>query len=721
LIDILECRRLLSGGDLDTSFGDHGITSTNFPGAPLRILDIAVQPNGKIVLAGTKSGNVAAARLNADGTLDSTFGSGGLHESSLPESSKLQVLVQADNKPIIAYPGSLVFGIPAQVIRLTSGGSPDPGFGTGGAVHLPLSASLPDLAMALQLDQKIVVAGQDQDAQDTDFGIVRLNADGSPDSQFGNLGLANVDFGDHERAIALAIDQNGTPASNPLWGSIVAVGGTGSQGHNIATIKICRLTPQGSLDKSLDGDGMLTSPQLSPAEYDNPAGVLIQPGGKIVVAASAVTAAGEGDFLAARYLSSGQIDTTFGLSGSGIVQTDLGNFSGDDVALKLAPSFMGGFLIGGRQNTLGAVAAYTPDGVPDTRFSGDGWFQTSLGPQTSIAVTGATIAPLRRLVLAGGTRVARFIDLGPKVGLLNINSVTSEATQATLGVIVVTERMPTEQRVYIDIGGTATMPGLGLPSNWDYSTSDLTLIGFNNPRNYVTIPANSTFASFSITPIDDTRAEGDETIAIRVSPDSTYDIDGVPITLAIRDNDVIGGPTVTSAFVYDSGPPQRVQFTFNQNVSTSIGAGDFNVAGPAGAVPFSFAYNDVTNTATLSFSSVIPDGDYTATAVASGITNSGGTPMAANHVLPFFFLSGDANHDRRVDVADLGVLASNWQQSPRTFSQGNFDYSADGLVDVADLGILASSWQKELAEPSAPAERSRGGRTAMRRIAAEVL
>jgi hypothetical protein len=44
-----------------------------------------------------------------------------------------------------------------------------------------------------------------------------------------------------------------------------------------------------------------------------------------------------------------------------------------------------------------------------------------------------------------------------------------------------------------------------------------------------------------------------------------------------------------------------------------------------------------------------------------------------------------------VDVADLGILATNWQQSPRIFSQGDFNY--DGSVDVADLGILATNWQ----------------------------
>jgi hypothetical protein len=69
-------------------------------------------------------------------------------------------------------------------------------------------------------------------------------------------------------------------------------------------------------------------------------------------------------------------------------------------------------------------------------------------------------------------------------------------------------------------------------------------------------------------------------------------------------------------------------------------------------------------------------------------------PLAADYTLDFFFLSGDANHDRHVDVTDLGILATNWQRTGMTFSRGDFNY--DGKVDVTDLGILATNWQKSL-------------------------
>jgi hypothetical protein len=70
-------------------------------------------------------------------------------------------------------------------------------------------------------------------------------------------------------------------------------------------------------------------------------------------------------------------------------------------------------------------------------------------------------------------------------------------------------------------------------------------------------------------------------------------------------------------------------------------------------------------------------------------------------------------------VADLGILATNWQQSPRTFSQGDFDYS--GTVDVNDLGILASHWQQQLAPPNAPFAVISPKRPSSKRISVDLL
>jgi hypothetical protein len=95
----------------------------------------------------------------------------------------------------------------------------------------------------------------------------------------------------------------------------------------------------------------------------------------------------------------------------------------------------------------------------------------------------------------------------------------------------------------------------------------------------------------------------------------------------------------------------------------------------------------------------LPDGNYRATLLAGSVADPLGNPLGTDFSFEFFHLAGDANRDRVVDAADLGILASNWQQNFRHFSHGDFDYS--GIVDVADLGILAGNWQQALPEPGA--------------------
>lgn len=95
----------------------------------------------------------------------------------------------------------------------------------------------------------------------------------------------------------------------------------------------------------------------------------------------------------------------------------------------------------------------------------------------------------------------------------------------------------------------------------------------------------------------------------------------------------------------------------------------------------------------------LADGNYRATISAAGVTD-GGNPMAADYLFDFFILAGDANHDRKVDLKDLVILASNWQGSGKTFSQGDFDYN--GVVNAPDLGLLGQRWQQTLALPAPP-------------------
>ncbi len=164
-------------------------------------------------------------------------------------------------------------------------------------------------------------------------------------------------------------------------------------------------------------------------------------------------------------------------------------------------------------------------------------------------------------------------------------------------------------------------------------------------------------------------------------------------------------PAITaSPFVWNSAP-QRIELTFDQDVSASLSTADLVLRNlttgatiPAGSIVM--GWNAATRTATYRFPTLpnggsLPDGRYRATLAAAGVTNAAGTTIAVDHALDFFVLAGDANRDERVNLADFNILAANVGQSDRTFAQGDFNY--DGLVNLADFNLLASRFGQALA------------------------
>jgi hypothetical protein len=161
---------------------------------------------------------------------------------------------------------------------------------------------------------------------------------------------------------------------------------------------------------------------------------------------------------------------------------------------------------------------------------------------------------------------------------------------------------------------------------------------------------------------------------------------------------------IESAFEFETAQSIRVRFT--ENVASSLAASDLVVTNLTAGQMISTdniqagTYDFDTNAITFRFATnSLPDGNYSATFVSSLIEDQSGHPLAADYDLDFFVLAGDADHDRDVDVTDLGILASNWQKFVLDFTRGDFNYS--GRVDVADLGILAARWQTHLAPPTA--------------------
>ncbi|WP_428940841.1 ELWxxDGT repeat protein [Fontivita pretiosa] len=148
--------------------------------------------------------------------------------------------------------------------------------------------------------------------------------------------------------------------------------------------------------------------------------------------------------------------------------------------------------------------------------------------------------------------------------------------------------------------------------------------------------------------------------------------------------------------------PIALDFQFSADVSASLELADLvvqNLTTQTQLSPVAVSYDPNTNTATFAFAGVLPNGNYRATLAAANVTDAVGDILDQDEIFDFFFLNGDANRDRIVNRLDLDILAMNWQQNSRTFSQGDFSY--DTRVNARDLLLLASNWQLSWPAPLA--------------------
>jgi uncharacterized delta-60 repeat protein len=204
-----------AAGDLDTSFGVGGKVVTDVSQAGSfdeSANDVAIQPDGKIIAVGqaVNSGNgtsdFAVIRYNPDGSLDTSFGIGGQVLTDFNNSTDwaLAIALQLDGRIVVAgYASTPNLAYTFAVARYTSNGELDQSFGTGGKVTVffnkifkggkslrPLVASL-IRDVAIQSDGKIVLAG----FADNNFGLARLSPDGSLDLNFGTGGKTILSLG----------------------------------------------------------------------------------------------------------------------------------------------------------------------------------------------------------------------------------------------------------------------------------------------------------------------------------------------------------------------------------------------------------------------------------------------------------------------------------------------------------------------------------------------
>ena len=376
-------------GDLDPSFSGDGKVTTDFGvgGAS----GVALQVDGKIVAVGDSGGDFALARYNPDGSLDLSFAGDGMQTTDFGRDLEgaSDVALQPDGRIVLVGRGGP--GEDFALARYNPDGSPDLSFAGDGMQTTDFGDVDTASGLVLQGDGKVVVAGTTGAPGSTDFALARYNADGSLDLSFAGDGMQTADFSATDRAAAVALQADGrlvVPGAaggmsgsrfalarfdaggeldasfaggerEPMFGTrrfeadqdsaadvavqadgkIIVAGGAAARLSGRLGFALARFNADGSLDRSFSGNGKLLTYFGS---YASASGVAVQPDGRIVAVGSSLPFAGDQDFALARYKPNGSLDAR-----------EVTDFGGDDSASAVALQGDGRIVVAGSRGGTG--------------------------------------------------------------------------------------------------------------------------------------------------------------------------------------------------------------------------------------------------------------------------------------------------------------------------------------------------------------------------------
>jgi uncharacterized delta-60 repeat protein len=444
-VEALEDRCLLSAGDLDPTFGNGaGYVTTSLSRGNDTANAVLIQPwDGKIVVVGSSGGgDMSLTRYNTDGTLDTSFGSGGEVVSRIGTTwwNAAALYASTDTtgnakKVVEAGAGSLA--------RFNPNGTTDTSFGRRGLVAVPWTIA----GVVIQpADGKVVVAGDNGSG----FEVSRYNPDGTLDPTFGSGGTATLSEPAGVSANALGLQADGK----------LVVAGAYGPGYGTEW-ELARFTSSGSLDNSTNdplspfggGTGFVTT---TFAAGSGPLrGLAIYPStgsdtadyGKIEAVGTISGNPGgvNGSQVAlARFDADGTADGTFGQSGQVVTPFPGGGGMAWATSLQADGKVVvaGQTLPGAGSHWAFSLLRYNTDGSLDTSFGNGGLAATPSGTGDSKA-WGVAVQADGRIVAAGGSQggtgfdfmVARYLASGPHVGsfMASPNPVTSGSTTTLTG------------------------------------------------------------------------------------------------------------------------------------------------------------------------------------------------------------------------------------------------------------------------------------------------
>ena len=263
---------------LDPAFNGNGRVLIPIPGSSQIAREVAIQPDGKLLITGydnwqTSNNDVILARVNPDGSMDKTFGAGGKVITALTpgDDAGYAVAVQPDGKIVVAGLTQEGGGAVAMVMRYNADGSLDATFGNHGVVTTNFQPKNSWFLSVAVLDDGRILASGSVNSDDRGFLLARFKPNGDPDPTLGGHGVVT--------ATLPGGDLNGWDMAIQPDGKVVLGGYFTTNGDN-SDLALMRFNVDGSLDAGFGSHGVVTQ-DISAVDYAY--GVVVQSDGKIVL------------------------------------------------------------------------------------------------------------------------------------------------------------------------------------------------------------------------------------------------------------------------------------------------------------------------------------------------------------------------------------------------------------------------------------------------------
>ncbi|MGL5096179.1 MAG: hypothetical protein ACRDD1_11360, partial [Planctomycetia bacterium] len=379
--DALEDRAVPAAAALDPFFSDDGRAAAGVVDAqPGTRTAAAFQSDGKLLIVGTalnavsgSSGqDVVVARLNPNGTVDTTFGNAGrfAFDFGANKSERAVGLAVQPNGAVTVVANGVdaaasSSGADVVAFQLTPAGTLDTGYGVGGKAAFEFStddALISASSAARAVNGTVLVAGVTRNVvgptSGDDVFVFNIAANGALDASFDGDGRTAFEYSPGDAFVTadgLAVHSDGR---------FVVAGELRDLGSTSGRFGVARLNTNGSIDNTFSSDGRVDFKITGGS--DGARAVAALGDGKIVVVGRAAN-----DFGVARLNADGSFDSTFGIQG----RTTVDLAAGMDVALGVAVQGDGKIVVGGTASvngtTLFAVARLMPNGAPDVTFDGE--------------------------------------------------------------------------------------------------------------------------------------------------------------------------------------------------------------------------------------------------------------------------------------------------------------------------------------------------------------